>query len=212
MRYSFIILLSFLSLLSSGQFIKDINGRPYLSTGYEQYEGSPFRFEAWVKANVVTAEGNQYSGMLINIDDYKNIPIFTREGKLYQFAEQVVQFTIEGMGDTKTFKKGRLIDPALPDVFFEIISDRPLFIKSSVRKLSEVPTYGEAHKHYRFDVSNTFYTILNKAYRKVSLTKGLAENVFADKWKIVSDYVATNRLSYKSEEDWKTLVQYYKSL
>ncbi len=50
-------------------------GRPYFTTKYNQYEGSPFLFDDWKEADVITAKGEKFEKVMVNIDLYGNTVI-----------------------------------------------------------------------------------------------------------------------------------------
>jgi hypothetical protein len=212
MRLPLLLLATFFYATSNAQFLQDVNGKPYLTTSYEQYEGSPLLFTSWVNAQVVTASGRVYDSMLINIDLYQDMPLFIRNGQTFTFTDKITEFTLTD-GQTKmVFKKGHLLGANLPDVFMEVLSASPLFARNSTRKLVDVPSYGTVTRQYRFAEANLFYATVNGSVQKISLSKSDAEKVFGSKWKEVSAYASRNDLSFKSESSWRSLLAYYNTL
>ncbi len=55
---------------SFGQYLQDIHGRPYFITKYSEYQGSPFLFDDWKTANIITAKDNRIEKVLLNVDAY----------------------------------------------------------------------------------------------------------------------------------------------
>lgn len=206
-------LLIFCSFYSQGQLLQDIHGRPYLTKPYEEYDGTPFLFKDWVDAKVISSDGKAYDSMLINIDIYQNRLVFIREKLVYTFAEDdITELSVIEGEKKRNFKKGKIMDKTLPDLFYEVLDTQPLLLKNTTRKLVDAPSYGGANKKYRFAEGKEFYASVNGTVQKISLNKSDAEKVFADKWKAVNDYAAQNKISFKTEEGWQSVCNYFKTL
>ncbi|MDB5251308.1 MAG: hypothetical protein JWP27_477 [Flaviaesturariibacter sp.] len=212
MRTPLLLLFVLFFSASRAQFLQDVNGRPYLTTNYEQYEGSPLLFSSWVQARVVTSSGKVYDSMLINIDVYQDQPLFVRDGVTYTFTDKIQEFSLTDGLTNLTFKKGHLISADLPDVFMELVSTKPLVVKHSTRKLVDVPTYGTMTHSFRFADATVFYSNVGGSFRKITLSKKEAETLFASKWKEVSAYADQTDLSFKTEAGWRMLLRYYSTL
>jgi hypothetical protein len=205
-----VILIS--ALNSSGQLLQDVNGRPYLSTVYEEYEGSPLLFNDWVTARVITTNGNIYDSMLIDIDLYGGAVLFRKGTETYNFTEDVSEIFIVKGQEQITLKKGAHISKMLPTGFYQIIGAEPLFMKHITRHKVDMPAYSATGKKYKLVTGKIFYGLISGELQKISLNKINAEKFFKDKWKALDDYAQKNSLSFKTEEGWLQLIRYYDTI
>lgn len=205
-----VILIS--ALNSFGQLLHDVNGRPYLLTVYEEYEGSPLLFNDWVTARVMTTNGNSYDSMLIDIDLYGGAVLFRKGAETYNLTEEVSEIFIAKGEEQITLKKGAHISKMLPTGFYQIISAEPLFIKHVSRQKVDMPAYSATGKKYKFVTGKIFYGSIGGELKKLSLNKVNAEIFFRDKWKTLDDYAKRNGLSFKTEEGWLQVLRYYLAL
>ena len=209
-------ILGFLLLIicnsASSQFMQYANGEPFLTKTYEEYKGSPFLFDNFVRARVTTANGKVYDSVLVNLDLFGGNLIFLRDDKTYTFADPVAEFSVKKGSETQTFKKGKSFSNGLPDVFVTPISAEPLLLTAGTINLVEGASYGSASKQYRFVQGKTIYTVKDGLVSKMNLTKSDAEKVFEKHWSAVNEFASKNKISFKSEEGWSALANYYKTL
>jgi hypothetical protein len=208
----FCLLTSYGFAQSSGH-VQDVNGRPYFQKNFDEYRGSPYLFSSWAKASVITSNGNAYPDMLINIDVYNNMPVFIRNDTVYSFTENIREFVITDNQTTVYFSKGSAFrSPLLPDVYMQKLNASPVFLKQTRKVVVEVPTYDSPNKVYRFQESVIYYTETQNGFEKVSLNKNDAKKIFRQKWNEIEKFADKNDLSFKSEEGWRKLLEYYKTL
>ncbi|MFN2438603.1 MAG: hypothetical protein ABR503_05350 [Chitinophagaceae bacterium] len=197
---------------SYSQYIQDIHGRPYFATKYSEYQGSPFLFDNWKEADVITAKGEKFEKMIVNVDLYGNTALFNRNDTVYMFIEDIKEFSINEGSATHFFKKGKAMNAQLPDVFMQVLSSKPLIAKSVTKQLVEMQGYGTATKVYNFAQSVNYYGEIDGSVQKIKLTKADAQKLFYKKWEQVQTYAASNNLSYKTDTGWMQLLLYYQSL
>ena len=207
-----LIVLFLFSTGSHAQFIQDIHGRPYFTTKYNQYEGSPFLFDDWKEADVITAKGEKFEKMMVNIDFYGNTVLFNRNDTVYMFAEVIKEFSINEGSATYVYKKGRAINTQLPNVFMQVISTKPVITKHVVKQLIETQGYGTASKIQKFTQGSDYYGEIDGSIKKIKFTKGDAQKLFYKKWDQMQAYASSNNLSYKTDTGWMRLLSYYESL
>jgi hypothetical protein len=212
MRITITSCLLLVSLFSFSQVYQDINGKPYVAKSLDIYQGSPLLFPSWAKANIITASGKSYNNMAVNIDVYQDLPLFIRSDTTYSFAETVREFVITDKTTQLVFKKGKDIDPSLPDHFMQVISAEPVFVKSVTKTVVEVPGYDSGNKQYRFSENKIYYAKIDGTIQKINLSKTDAMKVFADKWVAVQACVAAMNLSLKKEDGWASVLAAYTTL
>lgn len=206
-----IVLCSF-CIGSYGQFLQDINGRPYLITNYSEYQGSPFLFDDWKIADVITAKDDRLYKILVNVDVYGNTVLFNRNDSVYMFVEEIKEFNINEGSTNYVYKKGKILHPLLPDVFMQVLSATPLLAKKVVKQLAQVQEYGSANKIQKFAQVTEYYGVIGGTINKIKLTKADAQNFFYNKWSQIQDYAFRNNISYKTNEGWMQLLSFYRSL
>jgi hypothetical protein len=203
---------SFCFAQGSGR-MQDVNGRPYFEKNFDEYRGSPYLFPSWAKASVITASGNTYPDMLINIDIYNNMPVFIKNDTVYSFTESIKEFVVTDNQTTLYFSKGSAFKSALlPDVFMQKLYASPVFLKQTIKRVVEVPTYDSPNKVYRFQESVVYFTETKNGFEKISLNKNEAKKIFWQKWNEIEKYADKNDISFKSEDGWRKVFDYYKTL
>ena len=212
MKFLFSIACMLLSVISFGQLLQDINGRPYLANSYEAYEGSALLFKDWTPATIITADGKKYDTMLVNIDLHQGNLLFLRGTEVFSFAENITEIHAIDEQVKKVFKKGTSIDPSMDNGFYQVLNDNPVILKKYSKKVADVPGYGASVKQYKFVDGKVYYARIDDKVQRISLNKGDAEKVFKKSWKQTEDFAAKNKISYKTEEGWVTLSQNFSSL
>ena len=213
MKNIFCLLFIFLSFFTaSAQYLQDLNGRPYFTTKYREYEGSPFLFDDWKMANIVTAKGKRIEKIMVNVDLYGNTFLFNRNDTFYMFAEEIKEFNINEGLTSYFFKKGKAIDAQLPDIFMQVVSTNPLVARQVTKQLVETQGYGTATKINKFIPGYVYYGEIDGSIKKFKLTKADAQKFFYRKWDQVQAYASSNNLSYKTDAGWMQLLSYYQSL
>jgi hypothetical protein len=141
------------------------------------------------------------------------MPVFIKNDTVYSFSEDIREFVVTDNKTTLTFSKGSVFkSSSLPEVFMLKLHDAPVFLKQTTKKLSEVPTYDSPNKIYRFQENITYYTQTNTGFEKHSLNKNDAKKIFFNKWKELEKFADKNDISFKSEQGWIQLLDYYKTL
>lgn len=216
MRVIIAVIVCSISLVSQAQgsgHVQDVSGRPYFQKNYDEYRGSPYLFSSWAKASVITSRGNTYPDMLVNIDVYNNMPVFIKNDTVFSFSEDIREFVVTDNKTTLIFSKGSVFkNSALPEVFMLKLHDAPAFLKQTTKNLIEVPTYDSPNKTYRFQETITYYIQTKSGFEKHSLNKNDAKKVFYENWKELEKFADKNDISFKSEEGWIKLLDYYKTL
>jgi hypothetical protein len=193
--------------------IYDISGKPYAGTKYNEYNGTPYLFTSWAKANVITASGTVYPDMLVNINVYENMPVFLKGDTIYSFSDKIKEFIITDKTTTLYFSKGSAFNTeGLPDVYMQKLNPIPVFLKQVSKTLIEVPSYDNPNKIYRFQDNVTYYAEAGGHFEKIHLTKSDAKKVFASKWNQVEEYADKSNISFKNENGWLSLFNYFKTL
>lgn len=198
--------------VSSGQILRDINGKPYLANSYEAYEGSALLFKDWRTATVITTDGKKYEGMLVNVDLHQSRPLFMRDAEILAFADPVAEIHAQDEGEYKVFKKGSSIEASLDAEFYQVLSTTPLVLKKNSRKVADVQGYGTSTKQYKFVESKTYHARIDDKIHKIGLSRGDAEKVFRKSWKEIQEMAAKNNISFKTEEGWIALAQAFEQL
>ena len=72
--------------------------------------------------------------------------------------------------------------------------------------------YGDATKYKRFEEVDRYFIFVNGNFRETALNKKSLQDVLADKWTPVSEYVTKYKVDVKTENGWKLAVGYYNTL
>lgn len=195
-----------------------ISGRPYMVQSYTDIKGSPFLYDEWINSNVTTSKAFTYLGVMIRFDIHMNKFFYTQSGSTYEFADDVKEVELfPVMGDSATkrvFKKGFAINNKVtPGTYAEVmVEGRVIVLKHIYINVSETTEYGVPGKVKNFTVNTAWY--YSKGQDWISQKPGakVLEELAGDKWKEIQQFIKTNTLNLKKENDFIKYVAYLNSL
>jgi len=86
------------------------------------------------------------------------------------------------------------------------------FLKYAKKEIDDYTEYGDATKYKRFEEVDRYFIFVNGNFRETALNKKSLQDVLADKWTPVSEYVTKYKVDVKTENGWKLTVGYYNTL
>lgn len=201
---------------ANAQFISDAaTGRP-LYQSPSNVQGSPFLNNNWCDGNIISERGVNYTKMRLKFDVYTNELVFNINDSSFRFLDPVKEFVLSLPG-SKTdaqakFIKSSYVNEKLPAGFVqEILKGKIGLYKHYKKNIVDVAGYNTVNTK-TFEDRITFYILRNGNAEIVSLSKKSLQEILADKWTQVEQYMQQNNLSAKNEAGWTAAITYYNSL
>ena len=204
---------------SNAQFIKDNNGRPITTkSSYTDVQGTPFLSDQWSKGIVKMANGKVFD-MQVKYHEVDDALYFQgKNGETLTFVDPVSEFTITYISDDKRsdllFRKGfKNIPNSTEESFFEVLSDGTVqLIKRITKSVSESKEYNALTVVKRFDENIKYFILVSGKVIPVKRDKKSILLAIGNKQPELENYIKTNNLNLKNEDDMAKVVRFYNSL
>jgi hypothetical protein len=233
MKYFFFILCCLCAVFSSGQktidvaasnvnamspsFFNVIGGQPFVSAKFARLvEGTPYFRDEWMKGNVVLNGGAQYTGVYFKLDLYDNEVHFRDQKGNDMITTSSIQKII--LIDTTSqllfnFVNGEFIQSSNhARGWYQLLSEgRAWLFKKYDKQLHENKPYGSATIEQSIVTIARYYVLYNGTFTEVKKLKDLP-GILADKKDEVAQYIKSNGLPGKTDDDFEKAVTYYNGL
>ncbi len=226
----FAVLLSF-TLVSKAQEEVEKSEQTYIwsSTGfdraptYTEVIGSPYLFEDWRMGIVRLENGKNYDGLKVKFDQLTDQLVFIGDNKkamdfsMAVKAFDIISFDLEGNKVVYSFINGfPPIDGATEKSFYQVFdpgtSPKIEFVKRVKKVVYERSVYSSAVKEKLIEERTYYYLLMNKRLFKIKLNQKELMKYMQDHKTELNDFVAKNKLTFKSDGDFAEAVKYYNSL
>lgn len=216
----FILLLFIAAKSASAQFAENINGVPMREiSGYTNVEGSAFLNDQWAKGMVKMADGRTFKDVLLKYDQVKDELYFKdKKGDTLIFVDPVREFKVEyASGDDaheKLFRNGyKNIPNSTENSFFEVVSDGTAqLLKRTTKSIAESKEYNSTTVVKRFDENVKYYIIVSEKVIPIKRDKKSILAALTNKQPQLENFMRTNNINLKNDEDLVKLMAYYSSL
>ncbi len=216
MKYLFLVL-SLISLNSYSQYaltpFAEVQGTQLREIKYEDVTGSPYLFDYWVNGKVTTKSGKHYENMPLKYNVMDDKLIFKHEnGNLMYFAEPVTTFELlnPDLNISNKYINGLpVIDHFNNDSYFEVIfSGQTSLFKKTNKKIIESKQYGSAVVNKSFNTTNSYFTLSDGNFAKITPTKKAISALFPTKEQELNNYLKKEKIDFKQDKDLKKLFEY----
>ncbi len=198
------------------QSIDYSNNKEFVSFQYTDVKGSPYFSEKWLKGKIFLDQ--VWSDILeLKFDQCNNYFIVNWHDTAFHVSSSVKQIVLYPGNDTVNglvFKNGYTINEKInAKAYLEVLAEgRMSFLKYWKKEIDEYTQYSDATKYKRFEQVNRYFIFVNGQFKDVTLNKKSLQEVLADKWIQVSEYVGKYKVDVKTETGWKLAIGYYNSL
>jgi hypothetical protein len=215
-KLSLIATMTLLLNAANAQFISDAATNRPLYQLPADIQGTPFLNNNWSDGNIISESGVNYTKMRLKFDVFRNELVFNINDSSFRFNDPVKEFELTLTGNKATgtakFIKSSLVHNKLPEEFVqELIKGKTGLYKHYKKNVVEVASYNMVGNKI-FEDRVTFYILKNGAAEMVSLSKKTLQEMLADKWAQIDEYMQQNNLSAKNEAGWIAAIAYYNSL
>lgn len=208
LSFSQIYSYSNLNELFSSNHIRVIN----IHQGNNEYDGSPYENDEFVKGSLVTTAEVEYKDIPLRLNIYNNNLEYQQEGQAYELTS-VDLFKYFMIGDAKfeylPYSDGKKIDKA----FFKVVEEgQANLLLKPVVKFDEpklAAPYQDAKPATFNRVSDQVYIKVGEAEAKLASNKKSIEEIFSDKKEAITKFLSGNKIKYNNVDDMIKLVKYY---
>jgi len=201
----------------SSAFFSVVGGEPFVNAKFSKLvEGTPYFKDDWMKGMVTINGDQQFAGVYLKLDLYDN---------LVHYKDNIGTELIA----STTIKKLTLFDSATQEVYNFIngpfiIANNKLsgwyqslaegnvsLFKQFKKQLREDRPYGSATFEQSIFTSTHYFVLMNGDFKEVKKLKDLPDLLVSKKDQ-VSQYIKTNNLSGKTDEDFVSVINYFNGL
>jgi hypothetical protein len=197
---------------------QDIVGTPVGAKPERTFVGTEYLYADFVKGHVLQADGKYFNNMDLNYDVMADKLVFLRGGQEMAFKDPVKEFQLIKPKTSpiylQVFRNGFPANGTNTEKSYYMVlnSGKAIALKKPVKSIVEVTPYGSAKVQKTVVNSEQYFIFSNGQMVKVKKDKKSLLNALADKKDSLTRFVDDKKLSFKSDEDIRTLLEYYNTL
>jgi len=201
----------------SPSFFTVVNGEPVVFAKFAKIvDGTPYFIDEWMKGNVVVNGGTQFAGVYLKLDLYDN-EVHYRDLKgnelvattpiqkliLFDSSAQLVFNFINGPYINANDKvKG----------WYQLLAEGKAAVFRQINKhMHEDKPYGSATIERSIYTTFQYYALQNGNFIQIKKFKEIP-GILADKKDEVSKYIKANDLSGKTDDEYRSVFDFYNGL
>lgn len=201
----------------SPSFFTVVNGEPVVFAKFAKIvDGTPYFSDEWMKGNVVINGGTQFAGVYMKLDLYDN-EVHYRDPKGNELvATTQIQKLI--LFDSSTQLVFNFINGAYINAneqvkgWYQLLTEGNASVFKHIKKrMTENKPYGSATIERSLFTSFYYYALYNGNFIQIKKFKDVPD-LLADKKDEVSKYIKANNLSGKTDDDYRTVFNFYNGL
>jgi hypothetical protein len=200
-------------------FINDSNGRPlYLKSNYNM-EGSPFLFEDYLPASLLSADGKYYSNIMVKVNLVdKEIYYRLPDGKEMVSTTPVRQITFYAPSTYPSLDSivlsglNSAVNAKGTVIYIICVEGKLKLLKKIGIDYKDSQEYGNTNTTRVFTRKESFeYIKGNNPVKRLPKGQDAITELMNDRNKEVSQFITTQQLDFKKEADIIRLFQFYNS-
>jgi hypothetical protein len=205
------------TLACNAQFLHDNNNRPLTEKRYEDVSGSTYFNDSFLKGKVRLTDKKEYDNLLLKYDQVKEQLLF-KNNKDDEFPSE---FTIPVTdfklvlpdGNEVTFENINPTDDSKGGLYQVIFKGKVALYKRTKKNIVQNASYNTANTEKRVTISTT-YLIRTEESKLLNVRpdKKAFLNVLSDKSKEIEQFIISEKINFKRDQDLEKLMNYYNSL
>lgn len=195
------------------------DGKPFVNPDLD-VEGTPFYFDSWKYGTIKLVSNNVYNNVSVRLNLQSQEVHFLSQNKTEMTVstelvkELFIYDTVNGGVNIYDFQCGfPSVDKQTGKDFYLVISNGKVKLLQSIKKeirQRKDDMSGEIKKD--FVSYEDYYLYTNNALQVIRLNKNSILQSMSDGKTKIENFIKTNKLSYKSANDLKKIVDYYNTL
>ncbi|MCX2453017.1 hypothetical protein OQX61_17200 [Pedobacter sp. PLR] len=190
---------------------------------YTEVIGSIFLFDDWHNGVIKLENGKNYNNVQLKYDQLNDQLNFKlEEGKPMTFtvpikAFDIIVFDLEGNKTVQSFVNGfPAIDGGTDKSYYQVFnpgaSPKIEFVKRLKKVIYERKVYSSAVAEKLVEDRTYYYLVMNKRLFRIKRSPKELLKYMGDYKKEINEFIAKNKLNFKSDNDFAEVVKYYNSL
>lgn len=219
MKYVVILLLTFNSTMlfgqTSGDFMRDLSGKPVFTVSYTKYEGSPYLYNDFRDGQIISKTNIMFKEVSIRYDAYTDKLEYLKNDVVHTIESPISEFSIQTLQNTRVFRNGfNDVDKNTKNSFYEILLDDTLkLLKKHTALLYDFTSYNSATKMKKFVIEEQLYlSFPNGKMVTIKRDKKSMLDAFSDKRAEVDKFITDNKLKFRTDAEVAMVVDYYVSI
>ncbi|HEX3025332.1 MAG TPA: hypothetical protein VHP12_08985 [Chitinophagaceae bacterium] len=194
------------------------NGYLIYTIQYEQIKGSPFLFDDWKKAAIISNKGYAFNNVELKFDIYINRFLLNKNDTAYLVNENTKSIKLfPNDNDTiaKMIFENGFVSPGnfTEKNYLQILAKGALtLLKYYHADMIEYTEYNDPVKYKRFVPVKDYFILRNETTEKIGLNKKKFNEILLSKKDAVDSFIKQKNLSGKDEKDWITAINYFNSI
>ncbi|HJV20266.1 MAG TPA: hypothetical protein VJ552_10350 [Sediminibacterium sp.] len=182
---------------------------------YAEIRGTPFLADKWTRGSVTTTKG-VYENLELKYNVYDNALFFNKNEEAFELQDEIVSFTLmhkPGIQESySVYKKGVTGSGLSAQQFVQVLAEGGVDLyRLDLKHVSEMSEVN-AGIVKTFTGGIKYYVKKDKAVTLIKADKESALLLLADKADQVKNYITSNRISFRKEEDLIKVFKYYNAL
>ncbi len=200
-------------------FISDVNGRAFVNK-YADVSGSAYLFPNFKFATIVLKDGRTYTNISARLNLVEHEVNFIASNGEQGYIGKGMASSILFKDTTKEVVKEYLFQTGFSPVdnqtvihFYQVmVSGKMSLLKSINKNIEERVNELSGEKSKEFAVRENLYILIGGYLKRIKKDAGFFLNIMADQKDAVNQFINSNKLNLKSEEQLKKLVEFYNTL
>lgn len=207
--------------LPIGTFFNDVFGKPFIPFANEEITGSPFINSNWKTAVIKLKDGRYFEGVPVKLNIYsQSLHYRSANGaEMVAPAGIIEEVHLNDTADNGTIATHLYYCGMKPvenndeNTFYEVLdTGRATLLLCKKTKIIEAKTFASTTIIKEYKSFSDHYISLGGKMSKCKKNDSFFKELLADKKDPVQKFIDDNKIRFKSENDFRTIVRYYNSL
>lgn len=200
-------------------FLSDVNGRAF-ENKYADINGSAYLFPDFKFATIELADGRKYANVKARLNLVENEVNFIASNGEEGYIGKGMVHTISFNDTTKQGIKTFSFQTGFPKTdnqtvihFYQILASGKIgLVKSISKNIEERLNELSGEKSKEFAVRENLYLQVDGELKRIKKEASFFLGIMADQKEAISQFINTNKINFKNEDQLIGLISYYNSL
>lgn len=209
--------------LTANEFVpvlSDANGNLVLPKERTDVEGNAFYNEKWTDAGIIFMDGKSFAGIKTRMNLFSGmVHCLLKNGKEVAVESKILKKIIlndslPGILAASTFQSGfPAVDDHSAETFYKVLEEgNCTFLKYMKKSIKELKQFNSNSIEKKYELFEKWYLFKDGKMNHIKKGKESLLKVLSDKKDSLEEFIKSNKLNCKSEDDIKKVITYYNSL